>query len=193
MNALTNAGIYLVGLIFDLYIIILLLRLLMQRLGASYYNPISQMIIKLTNVLVMPLRKVFPGYRGFDFAIVFLLIIVALVEALLLIWLRTRIVQHFLGTLIIAITTLGEKTLNLYFYAIIIRAFMSWVPSLQHNPVAEIVFLLTEPLLRLARRVIPTIAGLDFSPIVILVLLQIISILVIEPLLSVGMRLALIS
>jgi YggT family protein len=191
MNAFISAGIYLVGLVFDLYIIILLLRLLMQRLGASYYNPISQTIIKLTNVFVVPLRRILPGYHGFDFAIVFLLLVIALIETLLLIWLRTRIVPHFAGTLIIAIIALSEKTINLYFYAIIIRAFMSWVPSLQHNPVAEIVFLVTEPLLRSARRIVPMIAGLDFSPILVLVVLQLISILVIGPLMNMGMRLAL--
>lgn len=191
MNTLASAGTYLVGLIFDLYIIILLLRLLMQKFGASYYNPISQLVIKLTNVLVVPLRRILPGYRGVDFSIVFLLLLVAFIEALLLIWLRTRIVPHISGTLIIAVATLAEKTINLYFYAIIIRALMSWMPSLQHNPVAEIVFLVTEPLLASARRIVPTIAGLDFSPILVLVVLQLISILVIGPLMNFGMRLAL--
>ncbi len=191
MTTLTTAGIFLIGLLFDLYIILLMLRLLMQKLGASYSNPISQLLIKMTNIFVLPLRRIIPGYRGFDFSIVFLLILFELIAALLLLWIRYRVAPHFWGTLIIAIGALGDKFVNLYFYAIILRVVMSWVTSLQQSPIAEIVFLLTEPLMRSARRVIPPIAGFDLSPILLLIVLQLISILVFNPIISVGTRLAL--
>lgn len=191
MTALTNAGIFLMGLLFDLYIIILMLRLLLQKLGAKYYNPVSQMIIKMTNVVVSPLKRIIPGYRGFDFSIVFLLILFEMVEALLLLWLQYRVVPRFEGVLLIAFGALGNKLMNLYFYAIILRVVMSWVTTLQQSPVAEIVYLLTEPLMQRARRIIPLIAGLDLSPIPVLILLQLISILVFNPIIDVGMRFAL--
>lgn len=190
MTAFTNAGIFLVGLLFDLYIIILILRLLMQKLGAHYRNPVSQLVIRLTNIFVSPLQRIIPGFKGFDLAIVLLLLVFVFIEALLLFWLRFRFVPHFWGLLVIAIGTLGNKFMNLYFYAILIRVIMSWVVSLQRSPVAEIIFLITEPVLKPARRIVPTMAGFDFSPILILILLQLISILAFGPLVGVGMRLA---
>ena len=87
---------------------------------------------------------------------------------------------------------IGDKFVNLYFYAIIIRVIMSWVVALQHNPIAEIVYLITEPPMKLARRFIPSLGGFDFSPIALLILLQLISIYAFGLLIEVGMRLALI-
>lgn len=191
MTAFTNAGIFLVGLIFDLYIIILMLRLLMQKLGASYYNPISQVVIRLTNIFVSPLQRIIPGFKGFDLAIVLLLVLLEFIQVLLLLWLRAGWLPKFSGLVIIVIATLGNKFLNLYFYAIILRVVMSWIASLQHNPIAEIIFLITESLMRPMRRLIPSIAGFDFSPIVLLILLQLISILVFRPLIEFGTQLAL--
>ncbi|ABX78103.1 putative membrane protein [Coxiella burnetii RSA 331] len=191
MTAFTNPGIFLVGLIFDLYIIILMLRLLMQKLGASYYNPISQVVIRLTNIFVSPLQRIIPGFKGFDLAIVLLLVLLEFIQVLLLLWLRAGWLPKFSGLVIIVIATLGNKFLNLYFYAIILRVVMSWIASLQHNPIAEIIFLITEPLMRPIRRLIPSIAGFDFSPIVLLILLQLISILVFRPLIEFGTQLAL--
>jgi len=191
MTTLNNAGVFLIGLIFDLYIIILILRLLMQKLGASYHNPFSQLIIKLTDVFVAPMQKIFPGFKGYDFAIVFLILLFELIETLLTFWLRLRIVPGFWGAVVISIAMLGDKLINLYFYAIIIRVIMSWVTSLQQSPVVEIVFLITEPIMKPFRRFIPTIAGFDLSPILILVLLQMISVYGFGSLLNLGLRLAL--
>ena len=191
MNTLVNIAIFLVGLIFDLYIIILMLRLLMQKLGASYLNPVSQLVIQLTNVLVTPLQRIIPGFKGFDLAIVLLMLGFAIIEALLLLWLKVRLVPEFWGLIVIAIGALGNKLMNLYFYAIIIRVVISWVTSLQRGPVAEIVFLITEPIMRPVRRIIPVIAGFDLSPIVLLVALQLISIYGFDRLILVGTRLAL--
>jgi len=176
MTTLNNAGVFLVGLVFDIYIILLILRLLMQKLGASYHNQFSQLIIKLTNVFITPLQKILPGFRGFDFAIIFLILLFEVVETLLIFWLRQRITPGFERTIVISLAMIGDKFVNLYFYAIIIRAIMSWVVSLQRSPIAEVVFLITEPIMKPARRIIPTIAGFDLSPIPILIVLQLISV-----------------
>lgn len=191
MTTLNNAAVFLIGLIFDLYIIILILRLLMQKLGASYHNPFSQLIIKLTNFFVTPMQKIFPGFKGYDLAIIFLILLFELIETLLTFWLRLRVVPGFWGAVVISIAMLGDKIINLYFYAIIIRVIMSWIVSLQQSPVAEIVFLITEPIMRPFRRFIPPIAGFDLSPIVVLVLLQLISAYGFGSLLNLGLRLAL--
>ena len=191
MSSTTTAAIFLIKLIFDVYIIILMFRVLLQKLGAHYYNPVSQLIIKLTDIFVVPLRRVIPGFKGFDFSIIFLVLLFAIIEMILLIWMRFRIVPNFWGTVIAAFGMIGVKLVNLYFYIIIMRVIMSWIVSLQQGPVAEIIYLTTEPLLGRARRLIPPLAGFDFSPIAILIVLQLISILAFEPLITVGMRLGL--
>lgn len=127
MIALTNAGLFLVGLIFDLYIIILMLRLLMQKLGVSYHNPVSQFVIRTTNLFISPLQRIIPGCKGFDLAIVFFIIVFEFMQAFLLFWLRSRLMPHFGGLLVVSIGALGNKFMNLYFYAIILRVIMSWV------------------------------------------------------------------
>ncbi|WP_423063220.1 YggT family protein [Candidiatus Paracoxiella cheracis] len=181
---------FLVDLVFDIYIIILIVRLLMQKLGASYHNPFSQLIIKLTNVFVTPMQKVLPGFKGFDFAIIFLILLFAVIETLLTIWLRFKVVPGLWGTIVISIGMIGNKFVNLYFYAIIVRAIMSWVVSLQQSPIAEVVFLITEPIMKPARRLIPTIAGFDLSPIPVLIALQLISAYGFGALINTGMKLA---
>ncbi len=190
MTTLSNAGMFLVDLVFDIYIIILIVRLLMQKLGASYHNPFSQLIIKLTNVFVTPMQKVLPGFKGFDFAIILLILLFAVIETLLTIWLRFKVVPGLWGTIVISIGMIGNKFVNLYFYAIIVRAIMSWVVSLQQSPIAEVVFLITEPIMKPARRLIPTIAGFDLSPIPVLIALQLISAYGFGALINIGMKLA---
>ena len=192
MITLTNVVLFLVGLIFDLYIIILMLYLLIQKLGVSDHNLVSQFIIRVTNLFVSPLKRVIPEFNGFDFAIVFLIIVFEFIQAFLLFWLRSRLIPHFGGLFLISISALGNKFMSLYFYAIILRVIMSWVVSLQQSPVAEIIFLITEPMIRFIRRLIPVIVGFDSTALLLLILFPLISFLIFDPLMNVGMRLALI-
>ena len=191
MSTFANAGFFLIELVFDIYIIMLMLRLILQKVGASYHNPISQLVIRLTNALVVPLQRIIPGFKGFDFAIILLVLIFEIIEMILLMWLRYKVVPGFGGTVIVAIGMIGRKLMNLYFWAIIIWALTSWVVSLQRSPVAEIVYLITEPVMRRARRIIPTIAGFDLTPIPVLILLQLASMVVFNPIIQAGMRVAL--
>lgn len=81
--------------------------------------------------------------------------------------------------------------LNIFFYAIIINIILSWVSPRQYNPLTEILHLMTEPLLNPARRFIPPISGFDISPIPVLIILQFITMLVANPLMNLGLRIAL--
>lgn len=192
MIALTNIVLFVVGLIFDLYIIILMLYFLIQKLGASYHNPIFQFVIRATNLFILPLQRIMPKFKGFNLAILFLIIFFEFIQDFLLFWLRSRLIPHLGGLLLISIGALGNKFMSLYFYAIILRVVMSWIVSLQQSPVAEIIFLITEPMMRPIRRLIPTIVGFDLPILLLLILLPLISFLIFDPLINVGMRLALI-
>lgn len=191
ITVLTNVGLFLIGLIFDLYIVILMLRLLMQKWGVSYCNAIAQVVMRLTNFFVSPLQRIIPKFNGFDLAIVLLLVLFELIQEFLLLWLRVGWLPKLGGLLIIVFATLGNKFMNLYFYAIILKVIIGWITTLQRNPIAEIIFLITESLMRSVRQLVPLVVGFDFSPIVIVILLQLISIVVFRPLIEFGTQLAL--
>jgi YggT family protein len=160
--------------VFELFLFAVLLRFLFQLVRADFYNPVSQFIVALTNPLVKPLRRVIPGFFGIDFASLILLIAVKCLEIYLL-----RLIDGLdvplLALVVAAALELVRLTLNVFFFAVIIRALLSWFSpyGIRHNPVGNLLVGLTEPLLGPARRLIPPVGGLDLSPIVVLVALQI--------------------
>ncbi len=190
MTSLKYALILIINFVFDAYIFILLLRLILQRMGANWHNPVSQFVVKLTQPVVVPLRKFLPGFRGFDLAIVVAMIVLEVIQMMLLLWLEVAIFPNIGGVFVVAAGMLGNKVMDLYFYAVIIGVIMSWVPTLQQSPVAGIVNTITNPLLGLARRFIPLIAGFDLSPIPVLLVLKLVSILVFNPIIAYGYKLA---
>jgi YggT family protein len=191
MNPLISSGTLIIHVLFDTYIVILLLRLLLQKLGASWRNPLSQFVIKLTEDPLKPLRKIIPGFKGFDFAIVFLALLLQCIEIMLLWHLQFGVTANVQGTLIVACGEILSKFIYIYIYSIIINAVASWIPQLQTHPLAHIVFLITDPILSLARRFIPPIGGIDISPMAVLLLLALINTLIITPILDIGARIIL--
>lgn len=190
MTSIEMALSLIINILFDLYIFVLFLRLFMQKLGVRWANPFSQFVITLTEPVIKPLRRFIPGFRGFDLAIVFVCIIFEIVELMLLIWLKFGILPGIFGLLIMGFGDLAMKVVNLFFYITIIAAIISWVPTLQNNPIAEIVNFLVKPLLRIAHRYIPLVGGFDLSPIAILIILWLINILIFQPIVMLGTRIA---
>ena len=174
MNSfLTEAGILLVEVVFGLYLLAVLLRFLFQLARADFYNPISQFLVAFTNPLLKPLRRLIPGLYGIDLASLVLLLLLKCVELYLLLLLGGVAVQ-WLPIVAAATVDLLRLTLNVYFFAILIRVILSWfMPyGIHQNPAGSLLVSLTEPLLRPARRLIPPIGGLDLSPIAVIVVLQ---------------------
>jgi YggT family protein len=174
MNAFfTDATSLIVQVILSLYILAVLLRFLFQLSRADFYNPISQFLVALTNPLLIPLRRIIPGLMGVDLASLVLLLALQLLEVYVLSWLKDLPVT-MLPLVLASLVSLVRLTINVYFYAILIRVILSWfMPyGMRQNPAGDLLVSLTEPLMRPARRLIPAIGGLDLSPIVVLVGLQ---------------------
>ncbi len=190
MAALFQAFLWLIRLAFDVYITFLLLRLLLQKLGANYYNPVSQFLIKMTDAVVLPLRKMMPGYRGFDLAIVFWILAAELMRNILILSVSFATFPHWLGLFIVSLGELGHILFNIYFYAILLSAVLSWFASLRQGPIAEVVALLTEPILAPVRRRMPLYHHIDFSSLIVLVVIQLLSSCVWTPLVAQGIRLS---
>ena len=169
----TEAATLIIEVIFSLYILAVLLRFLFQLVRADFYNPISQFLVALTNPLLKPLRRIIPGLYGVDVASLVLLLALKSLEVFLIFSLSGYTLEP-LPVAIAAVVDLLRLTLNIYFYAILLRVILSWfMPyGIQQNPAGDLLVSLTEPLMRPARRLIPPVGGLDLSPIGVLVALQ---------------------
>ena len=189
-SSLINAAVFLINTLFDLYIMTVLLRFLLQLVRADFYNPICQFLINITNPLLLPLRRLFKGFMGIDLASIVLMLLLELVKLSILFYGLQSINPYWHGLIILSIANIFQQTSSLYFFVIIILAILSWVsPHSLTNQIGNLLRLLTEPLLRPIRRLLPSISGFDLSPVVVLICIQLINILLIQNLLTYGMLL----
>lgn len=176
-NFFTQAGSLIIQTVFGLFIITVLLRFLLQVVRADFYNPFSQFIVKLSNPLLLPLRRLIPGIGGIDWASVVLLLLLEILKLVLLAALNGAALNPALLVLM-AVVELLELTLWIYIIAIFVRVIGSWFANpYGGNPLMDTLISLTEPLMRPARRLIPAIGGIDLSPIAVLLFLQILLLL----------------
>ena len=178
-----NAATFLITTAFGLYILIVMLRFVLQIVRADFYNPVSQFIVRATNPVLRPLRRFIPGAGGIDLAAVLLMVTLKYVELSLTAWVVGHSPQ-FVGLLMLSVAHLLSLLVNVFFFAIIIQVILSWVNPGNYNPVIALVSSLTEPLLGPARRVIPPMGGLDLSPIVVLIALKLLDFLFIAPIMD---------
>src|SRR3989304_8130690 len=179
----TEAAALVIEVVFGPYILAVLLRFLFQLVRADFYNPISQFLVALTNPLLKPLRRIIPGFFGIDLASLVLLLALQLLEVYALSWIN-GLTPVMLPLVLAAVVTLVRLTLNVYFYAVFFRAVLSWVMpyGMRHNPAGDLLVRLTQPLMPPPRRLIPAVGGLDLSPIVVLVALQLLQLARAHPL-----------
>lgn len=173
-----QAGVFLIDTLFSLYILAFMLRFLLQLVRADFYNPVSQAIARITNPVLLPLRRVIPGYRGWDIAALLMMFVLEIVKYVIIFKLIAGVPLAPLGVVLLSLQSLFALVLELYFFSILIQAVLSWVNPGTHSPVTSILWRLNEPLLRPVRRVLPPMGGIDFSPLVVMIILQVLRILV---------------
>lgn len=182
LGYLVSPAVFLVETLFGLYILAVVLRFLLQWTGADYYNPISQFLVKVTHPPLRLLRRFIPALGRVDTA--------ALVLMLALQMLASYLVFLFQGTVAVSVAALAvwsvhdllDLVFNIFFFCIIARALLSWFGRMPYNPAASLLTGLTEPLLRRCRRLLPPAGGLDLSPLVPLIGIQLARMLILPPL-----------
>lgn len=179
---LTNPVVFLLNTIFSLYILAVMLRFLLQWVHADFRNPVAQALVKVTNPPLKPLRRFIPGLGGIDLAAVILMLIIQ-VLALALIAAVVDIQYTPLALVLTAVAELLALLINVFLFSILIQVIISWVNPGAYNPVMAMLYSLNEPILRPARRLIPPLGGLDLSPLVAAVALQVLKMLLIPPIL----------
>jgi len=187
MIGLNTAAIYILQTIGSLYLLIILLRFVLQLVRADFYNPLSQFAVRATQPLLKPLRRIIPSLFGLDMSSLVLAIIVQLIlmaPTLLLAYGTTGDPLHLLLWAIIGVTALFLK---IFFFALIISVILSWVAPASHNPGAEMVNQICEPMLAPLRKILPNLGGLDISPILAFMVLKLLDMLVINNLAAMSM------
>ena len=128
-----QAGIFLVEVAFGFYLLAVLLRLLFQIARADFYNPIAQFLVVITNPLLLPLRRVIPGFAGIDWASVALLAALKLAELYLIGWMKD-FTPAFAGMALVGLAQLLRLAVYVYLVAILVRVVLSWVNPTAHTP-----------------------------------------------------------
>ena len=191
MSGLNGAAIFVIQTLGSLYLLIVLLRFILQLVRANFYNPICQFTVKATQPLLKPLRRVIPSMFGLDMSSLVLAILVQMVIFAVVLML-SYIPFTVLGLFLWAIIGVLKLFLNVFFYALIISVILSWVAPGSTSPGAELVNQITEPALAPFRRFLPSMGGLDISPILAFMVIQLFQSFVIPPLaMSVNMPLEL--
>jgi len=179
-----GAGVFLIQTFAGLYLILLLLRFLMQLSRADYYNPICQAIVKVTDPSIKPLKKILPTIRGVDVPTLFVTFVVQLVAISLVMSLSGGYAFH---PVYIAWSFVGllSTIFKIYYFSLIIMVIASWIAPYSNHPTMALVSQLVEPVCAPARKLLPPMGGMDFSIILVFVAITLIdSYLVIRPLAS---------
>jgi len=167
----TGALVYLISTLTDLYVAAILLRLLLQWVRADFYNPLSQFLIKVTNPVLVPARRIIPSIGKLDTASVVVMLLLELAQ-LVIIKLLIQSDYGFQFLLLFAVQKLMVTLLVTYFVLIIARVLVSWIANQSRHPLIPLIYQLTEPVLRPISRLLPPIGGIDLSPLIALIALR---------------------
>ncbi|MDD1623189.1 MAG: YggT family protein [Methylococcaceae bacterium] len=178
---MTDPIIFLIDSLFSLYILAVLLRFLLQWCGADFYNPISQFLVKITHPPLRILRRFVPSIGKIDTSSLILILALQMFADFSILMLKGVTIN--IGALtILSITQLISLLINVFVFAVFARAILSWMNPGTFNAAASILATLTEPLLDICRKIIPDLGGLDLSPLVALLLLQLAKMVILPPL-----------
>lgn len=166
---------YLLGFFFDALLMVLVIRVWLQIVRADFYNPLSQFVVKITNPVVIPFRRIIPGFGGFDVATLLIAYIVATSKFIIIPLINGGVFEP-ISALFLGLFYLIKQTGFLLFLLMLVMALMSWVAQ-GYNPTLMILHQLTDPFLKPIRKIIPPIGGLDLSILAAFLLLNVINIL----------------
>jgi len=181
---LSTPLIFLIEILFGLYIGILALRIIMQWANWEYSNPLVQFIIRVTQLPVKFLRKFIPPLGRWDSATILLIVMLTVVKLLLIGFLQS-IPLNFVIVFRWMLADIFSLFITLFTASIIIQVVLGWVtPHNGYNPITPLINRMNAPLLNPIKRLLPPMGGLDLSPLVAIIGLQILAMLVLPLLMA---------
>ncbi|KRP63234.1 YggT family protein [Pseudomonas trivialis] len=171
MLGINDAAIFIIQTLGSLYLLIVLMRFILQLVRANFYNPLCQFVVKATQPLLKPLRRVIPSLFGLDMSS---LVLALLLQMLLFVVILMLSGYQAFTPLLLPWALIGVFSLflKIIFWSMIISVILSWVAPGSRSPGAELVYQITEPVLAPFRRLIPNLGGLDISPIFAFIAIQ---------------------
>jgi len=174
LNPAQSAIGFILGILFNFYATIVAARFVMQWMRADYHNPFSQMIVSLTNPVLVPLRRIIPSIRKYDtaslilcFAVLFLKLLIFKVLALGPVAAMGSVITpaaaSIVSLLIVGLLDVIHQLFNVFIFALILQAILSWLPQGAHHPILGLLEPITSPVVRPLRNILPPIGGLDLS------------------------------
>lgn len=181
MNAIGSIGSLMVSTLGTLFMMAVLLRFLLQISRADFYNPITQMVVRVTDPGVQLFRRFVPGFKGVDFAT----LLFAMLVQCTLICVLILIAGFDLPGVGLVLTWAAGGILNfildIYFWALLVSIVSSFIAPFSEHPALVLVRQLTEPIMAPFRRLLPSMGGLDLSPIFVFLTIQILKIVIVAP------------
>jgi YggT family protein len=178
---MTDPIIFLIDTFVSLYILAVVIRFLLQWTRADFYNPISQFLVKVSHPPLKILRRFVPSIGKIDTASIVLALTLQIASDFSILMLKGVSVS-ISALIILSFTQLISLLINIFVFAVFARAILSWFDPNGHNPASSLLHHLTEPLLGLCRKVIPDLGGMDLSPLLALVALQLAKMMLLPPL-----------
>lgn len=178
---MTDPIIFLFDTLLSLYILAVLLRFLLQWCGAEFYNPISQFLVKITHPPLKILRRFVPSIGKIDTSSIVLAMLLQVLTTYIILVLK-GVSINFGALTVLSFTQLLSLIINIFIFSVFARAILSWINPGSFNAASSILYSLTEPLLTLCRKLIPDLGGIDLSPLIALLALQLVKMLLIPPL-----------
>ena len=180
MNQLPQALLLIIQTLGSLYLLIVLLRFVLQLVRADFYNPLSQFIVRATHPLLRPIRRIVPSIGGLDLSSLVLAMLLQMLLMAVILMIAYGAIGFPVQLPVWAIIGVTGLFLDIFFYALIISVILSWVAPGSHNPGALLVGQVCEPVLAPFRRLLPNMGGLDISPIFAFLAIKLVDMLVIE-------------
>jgi YggT family protein len=177
---MTDPVVFLIDTLFSLYILAIVLRFLFQWTRADLYNPISQFLVKITHPPLKIIRRFVPSIGKIDTSSIVLALVLQMLADFSILALKGVMVS-FTALIILSFTQLFSLLINVFIFAVFARAIFSWFDPGNYNSANSLLQSLTEPLLNMCRKVIPDLGGIDLSPLVALVVLQLAKMMILPP------------
>lgn len=181
MTPFTQVAMLVINTFVGLYLLLVIFRFLLQLVRADFYNPISQFIVKATNPLLLPLRKVIPGFGGVDVSSILLAVFIQ-ATAIVLILLLNDFQPNPLKVIVWSAIGIISLILKIYFWGLLITVIASWIAPSSYNPALILINQILEPALKPIRNLMPDMGGIDLSPIIMFLTIQVLEILLVQSL-----------
>jgi YggT family protein len=180
-NYMTDPVVFLIDTLFSLYILAIMLRFLLQWIRADFYNPVSQFLVKITHPPLRVMRRFIPSIGRVDSSSLVLALLLQMAANFSILAVKGLSIS-IVALLLLSLTHLLKMLLDIYVYAIIASALLSWSAAGNYSAISSILYSLTEPLLSVCRKILPDTGSIDLSPLVALILLQVAKMMILPPL-----------